>query len=155
MFITNSYALLHLWWKEIWLSNKSSQNIMSMIVCKISFSVYVFINCSNCHSNILAGIYLIFLKSVLDQAWAQIVINSHILAGIYLIFLENVLDQTWRSLKTDFGPQQKYWKRSYQVRQNLALFCNLVALILGWYCVNSLMVAKFIREIGLKEPGAS
>ena len=53
------------------------------------------------------------------------------LAAIYLIFLENVLEQTRRPLKTEFGPQQKYRKKSYQLRQNLALFCNLVALILG------------------------
>ena len=122
---------------------------------KLHVAFYVFINSSNFHSHILAGIYLIFLKSVLDQDWAQIVINSHMLAAIYLIFLENVLEQTRRPLKTEFGPQQKYRKKSYQLRQNLALFCNLVALILGWYCVNGLMVAKFIGEIGLKGPGAS
>ena len=46
------------------------------------------------NSHILAGIYLIFLKNVLDQTGASIVINSHILTGIYLIFLKNVLDQT-------------------------------------------------------------
>ena len=34
-----------------------------------------------------------FLKGVLDQAWAMGIINSHILAGIYLIFLKAVLDQ--------------------------------------------------------------
>ena len=98
---------------------------------KFYIAFYVFINSSNCHSHVLAGIYLIFLKSVLDQARAQIAINSHILAAIYLIFLKNVLDQTWRSLKIEFGPQRKYRKKSYQVRQNLSLFCNLVAPILG------------------------
>ena len=81
---------------------------------------------------------------------APIVINSHILAGIYLIFLKNVLDQTWGSFKTEFGPRQKYRKKSYQVKQNLALFRNLVALILGWYCVKGLIVVKFIAEIGFK-----
>ena len=93
---------------------------------------------------------LTFLKNVLDQAWAPIVISSHILAGIYLIFLRNVLDQTWRSFKTEIGPQRKYRKKSYQVRQNLVLFCNLVALILDWYCFKGLMGTKFIKEIGLE-----
>ena len=31
------------------------------------FALYVFFNSSNCYSHILPGIYLIFLKSVLDQ----------------------------------------------------------------------------------------
>ena len=120
---------------------------------KFLFAFYGFINSSNCYSHILPRIDLIFLKNVLDQAWAPIVINSHNLTGIYFIFLKNVLDQSWRSFKTEFGPQRKYQKKSYQVRQNLAHFCNLVALILGWYCVQGFMVAKFIIEIGF--PGAS
>ena len=74
---------------------------------------------------------MVVCKILYDQARAQIAINSHILAAIYLIFLKNVLDQTWRSLKIEFGPQRKYRKKSYQVRQNLSLFCNLVAPILG------------------------
>ena len=49
-----------------------------------------------------------------------IVKNSNFLAEIYFIFLD-----------TEFGPQWKDRKSSYQVRQNLAIFCNLVALILG------------------------
>ena len=72
-------------------------------------------------------------------------IASRNLAGIYLIFLKNVLDQTWKSFKIEFGPKQKYWKKSYQVWINLTLFYNLVALILGCYCVKGLMVAKIIK----------
>ena len=34
---------------------------------------------------------------------APIVKNSHILAGIYFIFLKNVLDQTLKSFNTEFG----------------------------------------------------
>ena len=60
-----------------------------------------------------------------------IVRNSHILAGIYFIFLSNVLDQTWKAFNTKFGPQWKGRESSYQVRQSLAFFWKLVALILG------------------------
>ena len=61
---------------------------------------------------------------------ASIVKNSHIEAKIYFMFLKNVLKQTWKSFNTKFRLQ---WKRKniYQVRQILALFCNLIALILG------------------------
>ena len=38
-------------------------------------------------------------------------------------------------------------KKSYQIRKNLALFCNLVALILGWNCVESVIVTKIVRKI--------
>ena len=75
---------------------------------------------------------------------------SHILTGIYLIFLKNVLNETWSSFKTEFGPRRKYRETSYRVRQNLALFRNLVALILGWYCVKGLIFAKCIKEIGFE-----
>ena len=51
---------------------------------KFYFVFYVFTNSSDCYNLILAGIYLIFLKIVLDQAW--------------------------RSFKTEFGPQQKHRK---------------------------------------------
>ena len=63
-----------------------------------------------------------FLKNILGQTWAAIIINSHILAGIYLVFLKYVLEQTWRSFKTEFGPQQKYTKKSYQGRQKFSTF---------------------------------
>ena len=118
-------TLLHLWWKDCpWLS------------ATFYFAFYVFINSSNCYSHILPGI---FLKNVLNQAWAPIVINSHTFVGIYFVFLKNVLDQTWRFFKTEFGRQQKYRKESYQVSQ-----------IFGWYRVKGLMVAKFIKEVGFE-----
>ena len=49
---------------------------------------------------------------------ALIVKNSHFLAGIYFLSFK-------------LGPQWKDRENSYQVRQILVLFCNLVALILG------------------------
>ena len=46
------------------------------------------------------------------------------------------------SFDTEFKPQWKDQKRNYQVRQNLALFGKLVALILGWNCVKGLILTK-------------
>ena len=57
--------------------------------------------------------------------------NSHMLARIFFIFLKNVLKQTWMSFNTKFQRQWKDRKSSYQVKQILELFCNLIALILG------------------------
>ena len=91
------------------------------------------------------GFFQDFILHFMSLLTAPIV--SRILAGIYLIFLKNVLDQIWKSFKIEFGPKQKYWKKSYQVWINLTLFCNLVALILGCYCVKGLMVAKIIKGI--------
>ena len=34
-----------------------------------------------------------------------IVKNSYVLAGIYFIFLKNVLDQTYKYFDTEFAPQ--------------------------------------------------
>ena len=53
--------------------------------------------------------------------------------GWTLLYLSKmyVADQAWKSFNTKFEPQWKDGKSSYQVRQILALFCNLVALILG------------------------
>ena len=59
---------------------------------------------------------------------ALIVKNSHILAAAYSIY---ALGQTWRAFNDKFGPLWKGRENSYQVRQVLALFCKLVALILG------------------------
>ena len=57
--------------------------------------------------------------------------NSHMLARIFFIFLKNVLKQTWMSFNTKFQRQWKDRKSSYQVKQILEPFCNLIALILG------------------------
>ena len=62
---------------------------------------------------------------------ALIVQNSYILAGIYFIFLKKVLDQTWKVFNTKCGPQWKDGGSSYHVKQTLALLCKLVALILA------------------------
>ena len=62
---------------------------------------------------------------------ASIIKNRHIQAKSYFILLKNVLKQTWESFNTKFQPQQKNRKSSYQVREILALFCDLIPLILG------------------------
>ena len=79
---------------------------MNMIVCKIFFCFFL---------SLLTGL---------------IVKSSHILIGTYFIFLGNVLDQGWKVFNIEFGLPWKDSKSSYQVRQILALFCQLVALIL-------------------------
>ena len=129
MFITNNHFVALVVKRKFGKVTKNFKILSPWFSAKFYFAFYVFIDSSNC--------------------------CSHILSEIYLIFLKNVLDQAWRSFKIEFGPQRKYWKKSYQVRQNLALFCNLVALILGWYCVKGLVVTNFIKEISLRGPGVS
>ena len=104
-FTTNNHASFHLRWKEHLLNHQKMSKYYN-IIAKISFTFYVFIN-------------------------SLIVRNGHILTGIYFIFLKNVLDQTWKAFNTKFGPQWEDRESSYQIRQILALFCKLVALILG------------------------
>ena len=55
------------------------------------------------------------------------------------------------SFVTEFGSQQKDRLSGYQVRQNLALFRNLVALILNWNCVKSLIVPKIVQKNKFEE----
>ena len=81
MFITNNYASFHLWWKENLEKYQKSQNVMSMIVWKIFFCNFFFL------------------------LTALIVHDSLILAGIYFIFPKTVLDQALKILDIEFGPQ--------------------------------------------------
>ena len=62
---------------------------------------------------------------------AKLVKNSHIQARIFFIFLKDVLKQTWNSFNTKLQTQCKDGKSSDQVRQILAHFFHLIALILG------------------------
>ena len=82
------------------------------------------------------------------------IVKTVILAVIYFIFLKkNILDQTWKPFETKFWPQRKDWKRIYEVRQNLELFCNLVALIVGQNCVKGITVIKFLKKTTKKTRG--
>ena len=78
---------------------------------------------------------------------ASVLKSSHIKSIIYFIFLKNVLNQTWRSFNIKLQSQWKDRKSSYIVRQILALFCNLIALILEWHCVKGLRVNKIVKKI--------
>ena len=57
--------------------------------------------------------------------------NSHILAQIYFVSLKIILDQTLKAFNSKFELHWKDQKSSYQVRQVLAHFCKFVKLILG------------------------
>ena len=114
---------------------KKSQDIMFMVLCKI----YVYLN--SCLVNLnLCSLFMFLLIT-------PIVKNSHILAGMYSIFLKSVLDKTWKSLDTKFETQWKDRKSSYKVRKNLAISCNSVALILDWNCVKGIIVTKIVKNI--------
>ena len=66
-----------------------------------------------------------FLLLFMPLLTPPIVEKSHILAGIYFIFLQE------RPRPGSRVFQCQDWRGSYQVRQILAFFCNLVNLILG------------------------
>ena len=69
-----------------------------------------------------------FLSFFISILTALIVKNSHILSEIYLP--KNIPEKTWNTFNKKIGPQ-KDRESFYQVRQILAHFRNLVALILG------------------------
>ena len=73
---------------------------------------------------------------------APVIKNSHTLAGLYFIFLKNILQQASKSLNTEFGPQ---WNDD-QVRQNLAFFGKLVALILDWNQVKDPIDTRIVKK---------
>ena len=118
--ITNNHASFQFWWKE-------------KLIKYQKFSGY---GVRDCLKNSIS-LFISFIA-------ASVVENSDFLAGIYFSFLKHVLDQTWKRFISKFWHQWTDSKRSYQVRQNLALFCNLVALILRWNCVKGIIVTKFL-----------
>ena len=80
--------------------------------------------------------------------------GSHIWARIYLIFLKNVLKQNSNSFNIKFWPQWKDRKISYRVRQVLALFCSLAALILDSNSVKGIRIIEIAKKkLSLKESG--
>ena len=106
--ITNNHAVLHLWWMENLINNhqKVSQH-------------YEHDNLQN---------FLLLLMSLLT---ALIVEQSYFHCNLLYLSKNKVLDQTWKAFNSKFGPHQKDREKSYQVRQVLALFNKLVALISG------------------------
>ena len=96
-------------------------------------------------------IFLLLLMSLLEIKFVK---NSHILGKIYLIFLKNVLKislvklkQTRNSFNTKFQAQWKACSSSYQLKQILAVFCDLIPLILGQSSVEVLGVTEIVKEI--------
>ena len=73
--------------------------------------------------------------------------NSHILGKIYLIFLKNVLKQTRNSFNTKFQAQWKACSSSYQLKQILAVFCDLIPPILSQSSAEVLGVTEIVKEI--------
>ena len=73
--------------------------------------------------------------------------NSHIWDKSYFIFPKNVLKQTRNSFNTKFQDQWKACSSSYQLKQILAVFCNLIPLILGQSSVEAHGVTEIVKEI--------
>ena len=90
---------------------------------------------------------LSFLLVTMYLLTARFVKSSHIQARILFFFLKNHLKQTLNSFNIKFQPHSKYQKSSCEVRQNLALFCNSIAQILGWNCVKDPRVITRVKEI--------
>ena len=88
-----------------------------------------------------------FLLHFMSLLTVSTVKNSHILAVTQFIFLKEGPRPNSKTCNTRFGPQRKDRKSSYHVRQLSALFCNLVALILGSNCAEVLRVTKIVKEI--------
>ena len=83
---------------------------------------------------------------ILSLLTAATVKNSLILAGIYFIILKKCPRPNLKVFNTKFGPQGKYQGSTYQVRQVLAIFFKVVALILSLNCLKGLRVTKIIKQ---------
>ena len=88
-----------------------------------------------------------FLLRFMSLLKANFVKNIHIWARIYFLLAKNLLQQNWNSFNTKFQPQSKLRKSSYEVTQLLAVFCYLIALILGENSVKGFPVTKIFKEI--------
>ena len=88
-----------------------------------------------------------FLLRFMSLLKANFVKNIHIWARIYFLLAKSLLQQNRNSFNTIFQPQSKFRKSSYEVRQLLAVFCYLIALILGENSVKSFGVIKIVKEI--------
>ena len=62
---------------------------------------------------------------------ALIVKHSRISPTIYFLFPKNCLGPNLKGFQYQIWTSVKDWSSSYQVRQILAIFCKLVALILN------------------------
>ena len=79
---------------------------MKIMQLKVLLKVFCSITLINYHCY-LCTVYKIFFCFFTFLLTAAIVESSHILAGIYFVFLKDVLDQTLKTFDTKFGPQWK------------------------------------------------
>ena len=121
--ISNNCSSLHLWWTE---------NLVKLQ----QVSKYDEKDCLQ--------IFLLLFMSLLPTKFVK---NSHIWGKIYFIFLKNVLKQTRNSFNTKFQAQWKACSSSYQLKQILAVYCDLIPLILGQSSVEVLGVTEIVKEI--------
>ena len=56
-------------------------------------------------------------------------------------------DKTLNSFNTKFISQSKDQESGYQVTQNLVPYFNLIALVLGYNCVERQQWAKYFRKV--------
>ena len=73
--------------------------------------------------------------------------NGYIWGKIYFIFLKNVLKETRNSFNTKFQAQWKACSRSCQLKQILAVYCDLIPLLPGQSSVKVLGVTEIVKEI--------
>ena len=121
--ISNNRPSFHLWWK---------QNLGKLQ------------QVSNYFEKDCLQIFLLLFLFLLPTKFVK---NSHIWGKIYFIFLKNVLKQTRNSFNTKFQAQWKACSSSYQLKQILAIYCDLIPLILGQSSVEVLGVTEILKEI--------
>ena len=121
MYITNNHASFHLWWKK------------SLVKYQKVLKYYV----HDCLQN-----FLLLLMFLLTAPMLKTVI-------FWLEFTLFFWKTSWSKLKSLLIPNLDLSEKigSHQVRQDLALFNNLLALILNWNCVKSLVVTKIVQKI--------
>ena len=74
------------------------------------------------------------------------------MAGIYFLFLKSILGQNWKVFNTKIGPQWKYQESAYQVRQILAqISCSnfRLKLLKTWEFVSQPKIVKKIISEGV------
>ena len=55
--------------------------------------------------------------------------------------------QNWNYFIDEFGRQEKDRKKSYQVRQNFVISCNLAAKILHRNSAEGFIVTRFVKKV--------
>ena len=121
--ISNNRPSFHLWWNE----NLGKLQQVSKYYEKDCLQIFV-----------------LLLMSLLKTKFVK---NCHIWGKIYLTFLKNELKQTRNSFNTKFQAQWKACSSSYQLKQILAVFCDLIPLILGQSSVEIVGVIEIVKEI--------